>query len=132
MEKILISNLHNSIRFYNRLINHKPERLSFNSAYYNTPTIELELMESDGGFATSRGFMLVLPDENAFLDTFHRMTSFAHQNLNSTCQVAENYFDVRDPDGHIWILSKERLQNDQIIQIEQSGNCYLEPFNFKS
>lgn len=126
-----VSNLNNSIRFYNRLSGQRPEKLTYNYAYYKLSrwNIEVELFENGQYQFSSNNLNIIIPEEYSYQHVFREMKRYTGFNPGFGCKVLEDFFTIIDPDNHIWVISKYQLSKEQISEVKETGNCFLEPFN---
>lgn len=119
--RILVSNLHNTIGFYNTLLGSRPVRLHASEAEFAIQGHTYLFVEVPE-VPHPESFYLVLPTDQ-FWQLFHRSKHRLLARPGAKCRVVSQAFDLIDPDGHRWQI---RVEGSPEWNAEVSF-CYLEP-----
>lgn len=124
---IPVNNLNNAIRFYNRLSGSRPDIIGYDYAYYSLEDVQVEILEISEKPVVAEKLTYVVTGPDAYEDVFKRVRHFSGYNPGFDCRVAENYFTVKDPDNHVWVVSREQIDAAELHLINGDHQCYLEP-----
>ena len=122
--ELQITNLNDSVPFYNRMFGSRPERMDFVNAAYKFRGIDLLLVESET--VNSSVNTVLLETEKQLFDLYERLRLDLNKGSMSSCEMLSDTIQVQDKDANTWIFTTRQAPDTS--QVTPASKCYLEPF----